>query len=252
MRDVHLIIGRRKGKRTTSVQSLAFPAAQWTPRAARAWLRAHGFKANAPDPHVGRGKRARYRFRQLHPDLFQAGRFRTVVVASEKAEAVNMASNPKRKRRRVKRRRPTKRVRSRRRRAAKRNTRRSRLKSHAKRLARRKRKVRRKVIAASSLRYTVAMPRRYWILFLRSYPRSGMRRALRKMLTAHGSSGLYFLKHQDWLSSGPVTARENAAGVLARIAYIAGKARRRLRVFEPRVIAVRRFPILPRSATFAS
>lgn len=43
---LRLILGRRKGEETLSVQSVAFNAILWTPQEARRWLALHGYTAD--------------------------------------------------------------------------------------------------------------------------------------------------------------------------------------------------------------
>lgn len=80
---------------TTKVQTILFSKKKWTPRSARKWLKAHGFKA--PRVDKGSAKASYYRFRQATPK--KGARKRTLVFSKTKGikavvEISTTRSNP--------------------------------------------------------------------------------------------------------------------------------------------------------------
>lgn len=77
---VQFVIGRLKGETTTTVQAVLFDKEQWTVATAKAWLRDHDFLSGSMEETD-----ERLRFRQLDPDDFKAGSFRTIDAGDRRA-----------------------------------------------------------------------------------------------------------------------------------------------------------------------
>ncbi len=73
---IEFVAGRPKGQQKLRIESVLFPAASYTPAAAKAWLKRHRFRTGKLEA-AGPGSR-RLRFRQASPDSFQKGSFVTL------------------------------------------------------------------------------------------------------------------------------------------------------------------------------
>ncbi len=79
MLQIKAVIGRLKGEKETTVQTVIFaPKSEWTQEKAAAWLEKHDFHASKVDETEDS-----YRFRQREPEEFENGSFRTIEMMSE-------------------------------------------------------------------------------------------------------------------------------------------------------------------------
>ena len=87
---VQFIVGRLKGKATTTVQSVLFDSSKWEAKDARKWLSDHDFTNSKLDRTPNR-----LRFRQRDPSTFQKNSLRTISAGSKNASAHPNKKNKK-------------------------------------------------------------------------------------------------------------------------------------------------------------
>ncbi len=78
---VQFVIGRLKGKETTTVQTVLFDRSSWDSKRARSWLGGHGFKSSKLDETENK-----LRFRQREPSEFETGSFRTIATGKRMSQ----------------------------------------------------------------------------------------------------------------------------------------------------------------------